>query len=110
MIYHIVSRADWQAALDAEEYRGDSLETEGFIHCSTKDQLLSVVNHWYAGRDDLLLLKIDPGKLSVQVRYEDGGDGQLFPHVYGPVEKQAVVAVGDFPLGPDGRFDRLPNI
>ena len=110
MIYHIVPKGDWEAVHDAEDYRGDSLETEGFIHCSTKEQLLGVANHWFPGRDDLLLLKIDPGKLSAQVRFEDGGDGQLFPHVYGLIEKYAVVAVEDFPLGLAGRFEQLPNI
>jgi len=110
MIYHIVPKEDWQAVLDAEDYRGDSLEAEGFIHCSTRDQLLDVANHWFPGRDDLLLMKIDPGLVSAQIKYEDGGDGQLFPHVYGPIEKHAVVAVEDFPLGSAGRFERLPNL
>lgn len=110
MIYHIVPRVDWEAVLDAEDYRGDSLETEGFIHCSTLEQLLGVANHWFPGRDDLLLLKIDPSMLSAQIKYEDGGDGQLFPHVYGPIEKHAVVAVEDFPLGLDGCFERVPNL
>ena len=110
MIYHIVPREDWEAVRDAEDYRGDSLETEGFIHCSTKEQLLGVANQWFPGRDDLLLLKVDPGKLSAQVKFEDGGNGQLFPHVYGLIEKHAVVAVEDFPLGLAGRFEQLPNI
>jgi len=110
VIYHIVPREDWQAFRDAEDYRGDSLETEGFIHCSTWAQLLEVANHWFPGRDDLLLLKIDPARLSAQVRCEDGGNGQLFPHVYGPIEKRAIVATKDFPLGPGGHFERLPNI
>ena len=109
MIYHIVPRQEWETALGSTEYRGDSLESEGFIHCSTWAQLLGVANHWFPGRDDLLLLKIDPASLSAQVKYEDGGNGQLFPHVYGPIEKRAIVAVGDFPLGPDGRFEKLPH-
>ena len=110
MIYHIVPREDWEAVLDAEDYRGDSLETEGFIHCSTREQLLGVANHWFPGIEDLLLLKIDPGKLEAQIKFEDGGEGQLFPHVYGPIEKRAVVALEEFPLGPDGRFEQVPNL
>jgi uncharacterized protein (DUF952 family) len=105
MIYHIVPRADWEAATGFEDYRGDSLEAEGFIHCSTKVQVLDVAKHWFPGRDDLLLLKIDPARLSAQVLYEDGGNGMLFPHVYGPIEKQAVVAVADFLRRLDGQFE-----
>ena len=110
MIYHIVSRADWEAALDSAEYRGDSLETEGFIHCSTRLQVVDVANHWFPGKHGLLLLTIDPGRLSSQVRYEDGGDGRLFPHVYGPIEIRAVIAVEDFSPRPDGQFEWLPKI
>ncbi len=104
MIYHIVSRADWENAAEAEVYRGDTLETEGFIHCSTREQLLYVANFWYPGQEDLLLLRIDPDRLSAQVKYEDGGDRRLFPHVYGPIEIRAVVGVVDFSPESDGRF------
>lgn len=110
MIYHITPRVDWEAAAGAEYYRGDSLQTEGFIHCSTRLQVVDVANHWFPGRHGLLLLTIDPGRLSSQVRYEDGGDGRLFPHVYGPIEIRAVIAVEDFSPRPDGQFEWLPKI
>jgi uncharacterized protein (DUF952 family) len=108
MIYHIVSETDWAAVGESAYYRGDTLDTEGFIHCSTIEQVLDTANFLFRGRDDLLLLKIDRGKLKSPLKFEDGGDGRLFPHIYGPLEVDAVVAVADFPPNPVGTFD-LPD-
>ena len=104
MIYHIVSKSDWAAVGELEYYRGDTLDTEGFIHCSTIEQVLDPANYLFKGRDDLLLLQIDPEKLSAPLKYEDGGDGCLFPHIYGSMEVSAVVNVVDFPPRADGTF------
>ena len=108
MIYHILSGADWEAAAGGDFYRGDTLDTEGFIHCSTAEQVVDTANFLFRGREDLLLLEIDEARLSAEVRYEDAGDGRLFPHIYGPMEVAAVVRVVEFPPGPDGRFS-LPE-
>lgn len=108
MIYHIVSKTDWAEVGNSEVYRGDTLDTEGFIHCSTREQVLDTANFLFKGRHDLLLLKIDPEKLSAPLKYEDAGDRRLFPHIYGPMEVRAVVAVVDFPPGEDGMFE-LPS-
>lgn len=104
MIYHIISKSDWEAADGGEFYRGDTLDTEGFIHCSTAGQVVDTANFLFRGREDLLLLEIDEARLSAEVRYEDAGDGRLFPHIYGPLEVAAVVRVIEFPPGPDRRF------
>ena len=104
MIFHIISRHDCEAAAGGTLYRGDTLETEGFIHCSTAEQVVDTANFLFRGREDLLLLAIDEARLSAEVRYEDAGDGRLFPHIYGPMEVSAVVRVVEFPPGPDGRF------
>jgi uncharacterized protein (DUF952 family) len=108
MIYHIISKSDWEAAAGGEFYRGDTLDTEGFIHCSTAEQVVDTANFLFRGREDLLLLEIDAARLSVEVKYEDAGDGRLFPHIYGPMEVDAVVRVIEFPHGSDGRFS-LPE-
>ena len=60
-------------------------------------------------REDLLLLAIDETRLSAEVRYEDAGDGRLFPHIYGPLEVEAVIEVVEFQPNPDGSFD-LPEV
>ena len=109
MIYHIISRSDWEEAAGGECYRGDTLDTEGFIHCSTAEQVVDTANILFSGHEDLLLLEIDEERLSAEVRYEDAGDGRLFPHIYSPMEIAAVVKVIDFPLEADGRFT-LPTM
>ncbi|MFN2145435.1 MAG: DUF952 domain-containing protein [Anaerolineales bacterium] len=108
MIYHIVSKSDWTAVGDATHYRGDTLDTEGFIHCSTLEQVLDTANYLFRARKDLVLLQINPVKLRSPLKYEDAGDGRFFPHIYGPLEMEAVVAVADFPPNADGSFD-LPG-
>lgn len=105
MILHITTQEEWKAALDAGSYRADSLETEGFIHCSTAGQVIGVANERFHGRADLVLLCIDPAHLDAALIYEDCYEtGQQFPHIYGPLNLNAVVAVVDFPPDADGSF------
>ena len=105
MILHIAHRDKWTAAQAAGDYRADSLLTEGFIHCSTPEQVLGPANERFRGQSDLALLVIDPDRLAADLVYEDSyGTGQVFPHIYGPLNLDAVVRVVPFPPGPDGRF------
>ena len=107
-IFHIATQADWKQAKRAGEYRCESLELEGFIHCSTKTQLLIPANERFAFRRDLLLLRIDVTRLSEELRYEDCySSGMDFPHVYGGIALDAVVEVLPFQPGADGLF-QLP--
>lgn len=104
MIFHICSAAEWTG----EEYRAPSLDTVGFIHCADPGTLHLPANALYAGRIDLVVLEIEPGRLAVPMRWEPGEPphpaGIWFPHVYGPINPDAVVAVHDFLPGPDGTF------
>ena len=111
MIYHITSRAAWQQAQANGEYRADSLQTEGFIHCSTLSQVLPVADNFYKGQSGLLLLELDPALLSADLKWEppSGGTpppgvpvGEMFPHVFGPINLNAVLQVIDLPLNADG--------
>ena len=113
MIYHITSRAAWQQAQANGEYRADSLQTEGFIHCSTLSQVLPVADNFYTGQSGLLLLELDPSLLSADLKWEppSGGTpppgvpvGDLFPHIYGPIHVSAVGKALDLPFSPDGTF------
>lgn len=89
-IYHLAEPADWAARTDV--YETASLEGEGFIHCSTADQLDWVTREFYGNRTDVIVLEIDPGPLGEALVYEDlYGHGQRFPHVYGPIPVSAVV-------------------
>ena len=91
MIYHIVTRADWDRQADQADYEAASLQTEGFIHLSTKEQLSGVLERYYQNVPDLLLLHIDPDKLTHSLRYEAATNNEHFPHLYGSLNKDAVV-------------------
>ena len=114
MIYHITSRSAWSAARQSGQYRAESLDTEGFIHCSTGSQVLPVVEKYYMGQPDLLLLVIDPDLLASELKWEppSGGapppgvpEGDLFPHIYGPINLNAVVKAMDLEANPDGNYN-----
>jgi uncharacterized protein (DUF952 family) len=114
MIYHVTSHSAWNKARQSGEYRAASLETEGFIHCSTAPQVLPVVEKFYMGQHDLLLLMIDPALLSSELKWEppSGGtpppgvpEGEPFPHIYGPINLEAVVKAVDLEANPDGNYN-----
>lgn len=106
-IYHIAAAEDWDAARADGVYAADSLSAEGFIHLSTRDQVLWVAGRFYRGRAGLVLLAVDPARLAAELRYEESEPGQRFPHLYGPLNLDAVVAAHPFPPEADGSF-RLP--
>lgn len=109
MIVHICSRRDWEKAQAGGEYRPASLETEGFIHASRPEQVLGVANRFYRGATDLLLLVLDPPSLHAKIRWETA-DGDVYPHIYGPLNLDAVTAVLSFSPGEDGEFRNLPGL
>jgi uncharacterized protein (DUF952 family) len=93
LVYHLATPADWEK--DPEQpYRPGSLASEGFIHCSHAHQVAWAANKFYAAPPELLVLHIDAARLSVPLRDEPGGPGgELFPHIHGPLDRSAVVAV-----------------
>lgn len=117
MIYHITTQGEWQAAQQAGHYRAASLESEGFIHCSTREQILKVANAFYRGRNDLVLLFIDETQLADAVRWEAPAGApaeeiradQLFPHIYGVIPLTAIQGVAAFHPDPQGYFTSLPE-
>ncbi len=106
-IFHITPKSDWNP--EEKEYRADTLSSQGFIHCSTEDQVVGVADHIFKGRKDLQLLVIDEMNVKASVRYEDAGDGNLYPHIYGPLNTNAVVAVLEFKPKADGFFG-MPSL
>ena len=102
-IFHIASAEAWATAQAADAYRGDTLAIEGFIHCSRAEQVERVANAFYAGRTDLVLLRIDRARVTPEVR-DEPSDGDLFPHIYGALNLDAVVEVMPFVPSADGRF------
>jgi glutathione S-transferase len=108
-IFHIAEAAEWDEAFAEGEYRkstlGYTLDQAGFIHCSRRDQLEAVANAVYGDRYDLVLLLIDREKVHAEIRDENlEGGSELFPHIYGPLNLDAVMSVLPFAPGVDGRF------
>ncbi|HET6845912.1 MAG TPA: DUF952 domain-containing protein [Anaerolineales bacterium] len=114
-IYHITSRGAWIEATRAGRYQADSLESEGFIHCSTAGQVIPVAQQFYRGQTGLVLLVIDTQKLESPVRWEQSAPPPgidkvaAFPHVYGPINLSAITASLDFEPDAAGEF-KLPSL
>ncbi len=108
-IFHITSREMWEQT--GPTYSGDTLRSEGFIHCSTAKQALPVANAIFSGRPDLVLLTISAERVKAEIRYENvEGGAELFPHIYGPLNRDAVVSVEPLEVGADGAFVAPPSL
>lgn len=100
-IYHLVLKPVWEKN-PGQAYSADSLASEGFIHCSFAEQVAAAANRFYADQQDLLVLHIDPARLASPVREEAAATGEMFPHIYGPINRDAVVTVQTLQRGTDG--------
>ena len=114
MIVHIVKRSAWAIAVERKSYAPDSLRAEGFIHCSTFAQLIDTANRFYRGQRNLVVLRIEEPRLTAELKYEAPATahreaaGDLFPHLYGELNVDAVVRVVELPCEADGSF-QLPD-
>jgi uncharacterized protein (DUF952 family) len=111
MIFHIVPQADWSDAQPQAPYQPESLSAEGFIHCSTREQLVGSATLHFQGQSTLVVLCIDEQRVEAGIRYESlTGDAPLFPHIYGPLNADAIVDVLDLPQSDDGAFQLPPQL
>ncbi|MCT7659537.1 DUF952 domain-containing protein [Mycobacterium deserti] len=112
-LVHMCSADDWKSALAEGELRPASLQESGFVHLSTPEQVHLPANRLYAGRTDLVLLRIEHERLSSPIRWEAGipadPDGMVFPHLYGPLPTTSVISVTPYRPGADGRFAPLED-
>jgi glutathione S-transferase len=104
MLYHLVEKSTWDAAVAAGEYpwstRGLTLEQEGFVHASFAHQVPGTSERFYADVADLLLLTIDESLLTSPLVIEQiNGAPEPFPHIYGPLDITAVVDVRSYSVG-----------
>jgi len=113
IILHITSSDAWTSAQKNGKYVAPSLASEGFIHCSTSAQVVPVAEKFYKGQTGLVLLVIDPARLSSDLKWEPPFDGapppgappaDLFPHVYGPIDLEAVTKVVKFEADANGKW------
>lgn len=93
MLYHVVSATDWTAAAAEPNYEPASLRTDGFIHLSDAHQVAGVLKRYYRNVPNLLLLHIDDRRLTASVTYDVSTNNERFPHLYGPLNRDAVVGV-----------------
>lgn len=114
LILHIIPAYAWDNARKYADYRGDTLDAEGFIHFSTPAQVVATANRRFRGHTGLLLLVVDPTKLAHELKYEAPFEGtaaegddyreQRFPHLYGPLNLDAVIDALPFEPDADGLF------
>lgn len=111
MILHITHKSEWEAAQRNGFYSAPSLASEGFIHCSTPEQVVAVAERFYAGARGLVLLLLDPARIRAEVKYEPGTDkpDELFPHIYGQLNLDAVTRVVDFASDSTGKWVLPPQ-
>jgi uncharacterized protein (DUF952 family) len=97
-IYHITTTSAWQAAQQQDSYVHPSLSTEGFIHCSYRHQVAETAQVHFKGQAELLLLRVDPTRLKAELKAEVSRSGAAFPHLYGPLNLDAVERACPFEL------------
>lgn len=96
VIYHVTTRKEWEEGLQNGQYEAASLAQEGFIHCSQEAQVPGVLQRYFSNKKDLVLLTINPDLLQSSLVFEwSGSSADTYPHIYGPVNTNAVVAVTD---------------
>ena len=106
LILHITQKSAWETAQQNGFYSAPSLATEGFIHCSMPAQVVATAERFYAGQSGLVLLVIDSERVQAEVKYEAGTDkpDELFPHIYGTLNLDAVTRVLDFASDSSGKW------
>lgn len=103
-LLHITQKEQWIKAQTKGIYRATSLDTEGFIHCSTSKQIIKVANTFFVNQKDLVLLYINSDKVNPEIRYETVEGNEQFPHIYGKLNLDAIFKVVNFDSNQDGLF------
>ena len=93
LIYHIVTPEIWEKFKDENEYEAESLQSEGFIHCSYRNQLDDVLKRYYKDARKVLILHINPHLLKSELVAEPSTNREIYPHIYGKINKSAIVNV-----------------
>ena len=110
MILHCMKESLWKQRENQGSWGQEELERDGFIHCSAADFFWRVVPNFAEVTEPLVLLCIDEDELQSEIRYEDGGEGRLYPHIYGLVNREAVVQVLPYRRDAAGRWIKNPEL
>ena len=102
LIYKILPRSAWDEAVAQGRFDGSPIDLEdGYIHFSTAAQAQETAAKHFRGQSGLVVVAVDAGDLGAALRWEPSRGGQLFPHLYGPLDPALAKAVTDAPLGVD---------
>lgn len=93
MIYHIVLPEVWENFKHENDYEAESLQTEGFIHCSYRDQLDGVLQRYYQNKKKVLILHLNPEFLTSELIAEPSTNQEIYPHIYGKINKSAIMEI-----------------
>jgi uncharacterized protein (DUF952 family) len=106
LIFKLVATGEWRDAESAGAFDGAEADrADGYIHFSTAAQAAETAAKWFAGREDLTLVAVDPEALGADLKWEPSRGGALFPHLYASLPMSAVAWSRPLPLRSDGRHD-----
>lgn len=112
-VYKICGAEEWDAAVANGTFTGSPVDVaDGFIHFSTSEQVVETAARHFSGRENLVLVAVDPGRIGTDLVWEPSRGGDLFPHLYAPLPSTAAVWVTPLPVGADGshNFPALPGL
>jgi uncharacterized protein (DUF952 family) len=112
-VFHVTTRENWQQYATKSHYYNESLKTDGFIHCAKAEQLIQVLNSFFKGQENLVILEIDTlglaeGSLKVEPPFETPMAPIEFPHIYAEVPIEAITKSIEIDAEKDGTFT-LPD-
>ncbi|ADU30230.1 DUF952 domain-containing protein [Evansella cellulosilytica] len=111
MIYHLLEKQEWEKAIQNDMYWPSSLDNEGFIHCSTWEQIIRIGDSLFPKEAQLILLKINSQELESLVVYEDLTEsGEMFPHIYGHLNLDAVKSIVEVTRNEAGKLQLINQI
>lgn len=109
IVYKIVTEDQWREALDKGVFDGAPVDlADGFIHFSTGAQVRETARRHFAGHADLLIIAFDSKALGAKLKFEPSRGGDLFPHLYAPLDPALALSVAPLPIGDDGTH-RFPD-
>lgn len=103
-IYHITTKSDWADAQKIGYYSPEGFASEGFIHFSKQEQVAATAARYYSTVPELIVLKVDMGKLKAEIKTEQAPNGDWYPHLYGILNMDAVENVISLQAEQDGTF------
>lgn len=106
LIFHLVKKNDWKEQKKESRYAPESLDSHGFIHCSSGDDIEGVANRLFKGEEGVLLIVINTTLIEPELKYEEDEEtGTRYPHIYGPLNLDAVVDKIELATDDDGLFE-----